>query len=134
MFAILMHVPIHDSIAVSFQVVRCPFPSSHMQVNSNGILSFDDRFTEYRQTPFPIDSPPLIALFWDDFDPTAGGQISYRLTNDSDELLLLHRLLLCVDVEDIDENFYPEQIFIATWDRVRPYSNSPAINSEVGHC
>ena len=93
-------------------------------MNSNGVLSFKDDFTEFSPRRFPVDSTPLIAPFWHDFDPSKGGQISYRLTNDSDQLLLLHRLLLGVDVDNIDKDFYPEQIFVATWDRVRPFRSA----------
>ena len=93
-----------------------------MQVNSNGVLSFDDTFTDFRQRRFPFNSPPLIAPFWDDFHPDSEGQISYRLTNDSDDLLHLHRLLLGLDIESIaEDSFHPKQIFVATWDDVLPF-------------
>lgn len=103
-----------------------------MQVNSNGVLSFDDSFTDWRPREFPFDSPPLIAPFWHDFNPALGGQISYRVTHYSDDLLCLHRLLLSINIENIDEDFYPEQIFVATWDRVMPFSSDDT-DTGVGH-
>ena len=94
-----------------------------MQVNSNGVLSFESPFTEFSPREFPFSSPPLIAPFWHDFNPSAGGNISYRQSNDSIQLRDVHRLLLGLDAHDINlTRFYPEQTFIATWDQVPPYS------------
>ena len=63
----------------------------YMQVNSNGVVSFGNRgFIDYRARSFPFQSPPLIAPFWDDFNPRRGGMIYYRETNDTDQLELFY--------------------------------------------
>ena len=97
-------------------------------MNSNGILSFESHFTSFIPREFPFESPPLIAPFWKDFNPSAGGNISYRQSNDSIQLENVHRLLLSLDVDNLTD-FYPEHIFVVTWDRVPPYG--PFSNIEV---
>ena len=97
-------------------------------MNSNGVLSFEERFIRFRPTEFPLDTP-LIAPFWHDFNPASGGQISYRLTNDSDQLLLLHTLLLGLNVDNIiADDFYPEQIFVVTWNQVWPFGTYTGVS------
>lgn len=91
-----------------------------MQVNSNGLLSFEREFTRYRPEEFPISSPPLIAPFWRDFNPSIGGNITYRQSNDSTLLENVHRLLSSLEIGNLT-TFYPEHIFIVTWDSVPPY-------------
>jgi len=52
---------------------------SAVYIGSNGFVTFSYGNSDYSET---IDehfaSPPRISVFWDDLDPTAGGQISYR--------------------------------------------------------
>ena len=96
-----------------------------LQVNSNGVLSFEMAFLDYRSSEFPIDSSPLITPFWSDFNPRYGGNITYRQSNDSSLLRSVHSLLLEVDVGNLS-GFYPEHVFIATWDRVPPYAGGLA--------
>lgn len=70
-------------------------------------------------------SPPLIAPFWDDFNPRRGGNIFYRQTNDSDQLYLFYNytsLLMDCEAELVD--CYPTHLFIATWDHVPPFDYS----------
>ena len=93
-----------------------------MQVNSNGLLSFERQFTLYRPQEFPVTSPPLIAPFWRDFNPSVGGNITYRQTNDSIQLESVHRLLQNFEIGNVNLSvFYPEHIFIVTWDQVPPF-------------
>ena len=80
-------------------------------------------FTEYMQRPFPFYSPPLIAPYWFDFDARQTGNISYRVSNDSELLNKFHSLL-----EDLVNtnltNFTATQLFIATWNRVPVFLQS----------
>ena len=94
-------------------------------MNSNGVLSFgNERFLDFTPRRFPFESPPLVAPFWDDFNPRIGGNISYRQTNDSDQLDLFYNytshLMNCKD-DLIDCR--PIHLFVATWDRVPPFES-----------
>ena len=104
-------------------------------MNSNGVLSFDATFANCcPPRDFPLVSPPLIAPFWHDVDLTSSGSegvIYYRQTNDSIYLQLVHILLMNVD--DIGDlvNFFPKQIFIATWDLVPQFGRSTSVRIVV---
>lgn len=90
-------------------------------MNSNGVISFGiEGFRNFHAVPFPFRSPPLIAPFWDDFDPSVGGAIYYRLTNDSDQLQLFCNYTLLLKDEELNE-YYPTHLFIATWHQVPPF-------------
>ena len=90
-------------------------------MNSNGVISFGvEGFRNFYAMPFPFRSPPLIAPFWDDFNPSAGGAIYYRQTNDSNQLQLFYNYTLLLKDEELNE-YYPTHLFIATWHRVPPY-------------
>ena len=94
-----------------------------VQVNSNGVISFGiEGFRDFYARSFPFRSPPLIAPFWDDFDPYFSGAIYYRQTNDSDLLQLFYNYTLLLKNADSELNeFYPVHLFIATWDQVPPF-------------
>ena len=93
-------------------------------MNSNGILSVGgEKFLFYRPSRFPLVSPPLIAPFWTDFNPSAGGNIYYRQTNDSDLLQAVESVVQDSDNEDLN-SFSPTHLFIATWDEVPPFGQN----------
>ena len=94
-------------------------------MNSNGVLSLGgERFVQFQPERFPLErsQPPLVAPFWHDFNPSRDGSISYRETNQSDELIRVHRLLLGFDIQNVNIGFYPRQLFIATWNEVSPFN------------
>ena len=95
------------------------------------MLSFETSFTSCcAPRTLPRSSPPLIAPYWHDFDPTIGGAIYYRQTNDSQQLQLFHtRLSLALNAAGGLSNFSPTLLFIATWDQVPQYSGSALVNS-----
>ena len=97
-------------------------------MNSNGVLSFERSFTSCcAPRTFPSSSPPLIAPFWHDFDPTVGGKIYYRQTNDPRQLQLYHtRLSTALTTKGLS-NFFPALLFIATWDQVPQFSGSALV-------
>ena len=87
------------------------------QVNTNGIISFRLRFTEFRPQRFPLNnSIPLIAPFWDDVDIRRFGNIFYRET--SNTTLLQRARDQLQELFPSSGNFTPTTLFIATWDRV----------------
>lgn len=102
-----------------------------MQVNTNGILSFNAPSRHFSRTPFPLasqtalhsDTYNIIAPFWGDVDTTnnESGRIWYRQTTDRRQLsqasrdVLQHfRLYPDVDLR----NFNPLVMVVVTWDHV----------------
>ena len=94
----------------------------HMQVNTNGILSFRFSFSTPFTRRFPFFSAPLIAPYWDNFDLRRGGNLFYRQTFNA---TLLDRVR--VQLQELFpsvNNFSPTKLFIATWDRVHGFAQS----------
>ena len=90
------------------------------QVNTNGIISFQLRFTKFRSRRFPLNNfIPLIAPFWDDVDITRSGNIFFRQT--SNATLLQRARDQLQKLFPSSGIFIPTTMFIATWDRVAPY-------------
>ena len=95
----------------------------HVQVNTNGVISFGASETGYEAQPFPRMGSPMLAPFWGDVDTLGvdSGEIRYRLTNDSDLVALAIDDVLAV--YPTFTSFTPTQLLIATWDRVRHYDS-----------
>lgn len=95
-----------------------------IQVNTNGVISFEGRFNDPTSNGFNFSSftSPIIAPFWDDIDITRGGSIYYR--EDTDPFVAQ------VVSQEISSQypevgfFFPALVFVATWDRVAAYSVS----------
>ena len=97
------------------------------QVNTNGVLSFRDGFTEYTAARFPLpNGRPLIAPFWDDVDIRTSanrfGDIFYRLTSNATLLERARNQLR--ELFPSTGSFTPSQLVIATWDRVAQFAQS----------
>jgi subtilisin family serine protease len=54
---------------------------SNVSISSNGYLTFDGNGTEHFNTPLPNAAVPnaVIAPYWDDLNPSMGGEIHYHL-------------------------------------------------------
>ena len=91
--------------------ICCP----HLQVNTNGVLSFNERFRQ----PFPMQFPSpnsitKISPYWENFDTSRSGRIYYRNTTD---ITLLRRAQFSLrDIFPSARDFFPSYLFIATWD------------------
>ena len=83
------------------------FDEGHTTVGiaSNGYLSFDATLDAFDNQPIPSQVEPdrLIAPYWDDLDPTAGGSISY-----------------------VTLGVAPKRIFVAQWKDVPQYGVADA--------
>ena len=98
-----------------------------IQVSSNGILSFRDEFTEFRVSAFPIDSVPLIAPLWGDYDFRQRGSISFRVASDE---ATLSRVTRIVNFSD----FSPTLCVIITWNDASIFLTSQFAVSERKLC
>ena len=67
----------------------------------------------------------LIAPFWDDIDNSVvnGGSISYRLTQNPDDIQRAHEDVSRAKFAEVDD-FIPTYLLIATWYQV-PHYNQP---------
>jgi subtilisin family serine protease len=91
----------------SYTRVDLPFPVkiygasyTSLYVSDNGALSKDNRRIGYSNYPIPTTSyPNIIAPFWDDLDPSAGGKVCYQTLGSS-----------------------PNRKFIIQWDNVPHYN------------
>ena len=94
-----------------------------LQVNRNGFLSFGQLFTMTSSNGQNFDSifsPPIICPFWDDINVISGGSIYYRQDLNQSIIERLRRELSSEYPQA--ELFLPSLVFIATWDRVAPFS------------
>ena len=105
------------------------FNDSGLQVNTNGILSFQSQYLQYFPQMFPSTGLPLIALFWDDVDITRFGNIFYRQTNNTTLLQRARNQLQ--ELFPSSGNFTPTTLFIATWDRVAQFGGKPQVSAYI---
>ena len=69
-----------------------------------------------------VFSPPIIAPFWDDINIGRGGVIYYRQDNSSS---IADQVQQDIYAQFPDIGFFhPSLVFVATWDRVEPFSSS----------
>ena len=103
---------------VSNQLFVCYF----LQVNNNGIISFESPFSQFNPSRFPRSTTEaLIAPFWADADtrPVERGTVFYRETTNP---TLLQRALR--EIQDgLSVSFSPSHLFIATWDSIAFFTN-----------
>ena len=98
-------------------VVRVDSSASlNLQVNTNGVLSFDQPFHDPRPQPFPFNSIKKISPFWANIDTSRNGRIYYRST--TDVTLLRRAQFRLQDIFPSAGSFSPRYLFIATWDGV----------------
>ena len=87
-----------------------------LQVNLNGVLSFNQACNVITPQPFPYKGYALISLFWENFETARFGHVYYRTTTDS--LLLTRTQRYVEDTFPSIGGFNPSYLLIATWDRV----------------
>ena len=84
------------------------------QINTNGLISFGNRFTEFFPELFPIEFRYLVAPFWSDVDIRQTGSIRYQVySNGSTETEIVSQFIS-------EENFIfsAEWMLIVEWNRV----------------
>lgn len=86
-----------------------------MQINENGIISFDSTFTStfIREFGSFRDFPSLIAPLWSDLDVNRfGGSVFFRSTSDPDTLERARDLTV---KQFCNTGFEPTRVIIVTW-------------------
>ena len=102
----------------------CNRSITSLQVNNNGVISFDASVTDYTSEPLPISgSHVLLSPYWADVDtrPTNGSFVHYRQSTDQVLLNTTEEQIRELFSSDI-ETFTPTFLFIATWDHVGYYN------------
>ena len=97
-----------------------------MQVNTNGILSFQVSNTDFSPEFFPLSpsTGTLIAPYWDDVDIRRFGAIFYRFSTSSSLLQRVRDRIEAANFGSVN-SFSPTLLFIVTWDRVAEFDRSP---------
>ena len=90
----------------------------YMQVNTNGVISFDSSFTSTSVYPFPR-TDKIIAPYWADLDTRGTGHIFYRQT--TDPTLLARASTQIQAAYHLSQSIVITNLFIATWDAVGYY-------------
>lgn len=105
------------------------------QVNSNGVISLPNFFEEYEPAPFPfmylrMNATMILCPFWDDADPSAGGNIYHSSLNTTDDAISKASHLIQAT---LGRTFHPIAVFTATWDHVSHYNGSSLVSLRANH-
>ena len=95
-----------------------------VQVNNNGIISFENSFSDFTPSRFPRAGTArhLIAPYWADVDTSGGGRgtVFYRQTTSFNLLQRASR-----EIQDgLSVTFFPSHLFISTWNAVDYFDSS----------
>ena len=92
----------------------------HMQINDNGIISFNDSFNAHTPASLPLSgTQQIIAPYWADVDTRIVGRIFYRQTTNA---TLLSRASNEIRAAfPTSQNITIQYLLIATWYRVGYY-------------
>ena len=88
-----------------------------MQINTNGVVSFDEPVRQFTPDSFPLESSPIVAPFWADVDTTRNdGRVHFR---QSVNPTLLSRASTDVRTHAAGfDTFQATWLLIVTWDNV----------------
>ena len=110
-------------------MIHCHQPTSFfVQVGTNGIISFGERFTFWDPEIFPTDdyyiqTASVTAPFWSDIDTRLAGSVFYethqRGFNEGSNTVLERVSGFIASTMDI--NFTASWMLVAQWDRVHPF-------------
>ena len=100
-----------------------------MQVSTNGVISFQSKFTNYLISSFPSSSVPLIAPLWADFDFRSKGNVFYRNTKDETTLDRAREIIIATNANFTE--YYPSFCVIVTWSEATLFSDSQIDSTPV---
>ena len=117
-----------------------------MQVNENGLFSFNEPFSFSHPNQFPTDNiysrlRNVVAPFWSDNDIRKNGTVRYvdiniryllNLTHDYENRIISEVIahLRKTGTTGIEQEFQPTWMIIAQWDKVPPFSQE-GVSSKV---
>ena len=108
-----------------------------IQVNNNGLISFDGPVRTFTSEPFPLsDSRDFIAPYWADVDTRGGrGRVYYRDASTEQDVVMRARNEIRMAFVG-QASFQPNLVFIATWERVGFVGggSSPLVNHMCCSC
>ena len=99
-----------------------------MQVNSNGVISLQNRFPDHFRRPFPTvlrENEAILCPFWDDINPSLGGDIYHSNFEQHQNALSKASQLIQTT---LGHAFHPTIVFTATWDHVPSFGGSVAVS------
>ena len=124
----------------------CVFYIYTLQVNENGLFSFNEPFSFSHPNQFPTDNiysriRNVVAPFWSDNDIRRNGTIRYvginiryplNSTRDHENHLISEVLahLRKTGTTKIEQEFQPRWMIVAQWDKVPPFSQE-GVSSKV---
>ena len=91
-----------------------------IQVNDDGVISFNSRFSDDTPRPLPLSgTDQIIAPYWADVDTRGTGQIFYRQSTDPS--LLARASSEIQSALSLTRGIELKSLLIATWDGVGYY-------------
>ena len=115
-----------------YTMLNCMYtPSIHMQISSNGLISFGSRFTSTVPRLFPIRSN-VIAPYWDDINLRNKGIVRYvTITRSHPTLSCLLDLTndLIEELENVE--FNATWVLVARWIDVCPFGDSSCFEVSI---
>ena len=103
-----------------------------MQISSNGLISFGERYTAYRPRNFPLNIGQIsvISPYWDDIDLRNQGNIFYESYDiaagdgsgsNNDVLVTISDFI--TESENLAEDFICTSAVVVYWSNVCPFGN-----------
>ena len=90
-----------------------------IQVNDNGVISFNSRYTVRTPLSLPLSARRIIAPYWADVDIRGTGQIFYRQTTNATQLTRATSEIRAAFPES--QSLTIQSLLIATWSGVGYY-------------
>ena len=91
-----------------------------MQINDNGVISFNSQYNVRTPLPLPLSgTQKIIAPYWADVDTKGTGQIFYRQSTDPSLLARASREIKTA--LSLTYNIEIKHLLIVTWDSVGYY-------------
>ena len=100
-----------------------------MQVSTNGVISFQSKFTDFRISPFPTSTVPIIAPLWADFDFRSRGTVFYRIAEDKTSLAIARETIVGANANFTE--YYPSFCVIVTWSEATLFSDDEIDSTPV---
>ena len=120
-----------DGLNIITRFLGSLFYNFYLQINNNGIISFNRSFSDFRPKQFPLSSNrSLIAPFWADSDTRSSrGTVWFGIRNNDFNLLEKAR-------QDVtryfssQQNFAPNFLLVSTWEKVPHFRSGYKVNEE----